>query len=100
MDEKTYEERLEEARRPNREWSREQKRKGSIRQINNALRAYVFKYGQRLDLSNYERQRQARIETNGCGVPSLPSVSILETPTDVTEDDFRVGVRALREAGL
>lgn len=31
---------------------------------------------------------------------SLPTVSIVETPTDLTDADYVHGVRALREAGL
>jgi hypothetical protein len=66
------------------------------------LRHFERYYGQRTEApeTEYQRQRRLRIENHGTGTPSLPSVSILETPTDLTDADYFHGVRALREAGL
>ena len=91
MDEKTYEERLEEVLRANREWRRARKRKGSIDQVESALRSYTYRYGQRT--STVEKAAPDFEVT-------LPRVSIIETPHDLTDADYIHGVRALREAGL
>lgn len=45
-------------------------------------------------------RRDGHIELKDARSISLPSVSILSTGLNTTEDDFRVGDRARREVGL
>jgi hypothetical protein len=91
----TYEERLDEARRYNREWKRTERNR-----INGGLRALARYHGQRVDLSDYQRQKLVRMENNGCQTPSLPTVSILEKDLGLTNADYYAGREAMREAGL
>lgn len=62
-------------------------------------REYDRKARRREEMSVYKQQKLLRIAKNGNG-PSLPAVSILETPTDLTPADYYAGKAALSAAGL
>ena len=62
------------------------------------LRNFARYHGQRIGtISDYQRQRQIRLDNEANRTPSLPSVSILNTEHDLTEADFRLG-KALQSA--
>lgn len=97
---KTYEQRLDEARRYQREYNRTQRANGQHRRAENGLRSLLRHYGQSTQLSEYKQQRLARLEAEGAQTPSLPTVSILNSSVDLEPADFYAGNSARREAGL